>query len=963
MEFEVLGPLRVRGEGRPAPLTAAMPRTLLAILLTRANTSVSVDLLVDALWAGEPDPRAAKKLQLHVHRLRRALGDPARIRFEHAGYTLRIDPDELDAHRFETLLTEGADRAGSGDPDRAVQLLRSALRLWRGDPFGDLADVPMLRAEADRLTERRLAGLEDLHGAQLAVGHAGVIVPELVELAARNPLRERLQGLLMTALYRAGRQAEALEVFRRTRAVLIDELALEPGTELRRLEHAILTGDPTLDAPAAPVTILPAQLPADIADFTGRDAQLATLRRHLTADPGRPGPVLVSAIAGKGGVGKTSLAVHLAHQLRDEFPDGQLYVNLHGAGAHPLDPAEVQARFLRALGARPSAVPDDADERAASYRSWLAGRRMLILLDNAAGEAQVRPLLPGTADCAVLVTSRARLVGLDGARLVDLDILEPEPAVELLAKVAGPARVAAEPAAAEEIVRLCGWLPLAVRVAGARLGARRHWRLARLATDLADEHRRLDVLRSGDLEVRASLALSYDSLDGTAKRAFRLLGMLEAPDFCAWVAAALLDITQPRAERLVDTLVDAQLLDVIGHDAAGQVRYRFHDLLRAYAREVATAEEPAAERIAALERTLGGWLALAEDAGQRLASSAFGVTFDTVSGWRPDPTVTATVLADPLHWFEAEWAALVATVGQACSAGSDELTCALAARLAAFFVVRGYYDDWRRICHLMASAARHAGNSRWEGMALRGLGELSLLEYRLDEAIVCFERSHAAFGSVGEQHGQAVAMSGIGAAHVEARRFDDALVSLRHALVALRQVGDHRSEAWALRRLGTLHQLQGQHDSAAAYFEQALTVLHEVGDPIGEAGVLDRLGAVRAAQGRRQEARIQIERSLRLRRQHGDHFGEARALSGLGELNHTEASWEAAADCLGDALRLWRELRLPREQARTLARLAALHEAAGNPQAAQAARHEAQRLFAELGGPEPAELTPVPIPT
>jgi len=252
MEFEVLGPLRVRGEGGLAPLTAAMPRTLLAILLTRANTSVSVDLLVNALWADEPGPRAAKKLQPHVHRLRRALDDPARLRFEHAGYTLRIDPDELDAHRFETLLIEGADRARSGEPERAVQLLRSALGLWRGDPFGDLADVPMLRAEADRLTERRLAGLEDLYRAQLACGHDAVIVPELAELAARYPLREPLQGLLMTALYRAGRQVAALEVFRRTRAVLVDELGLEPGTALQRLQNAILRGDATLEAPTAP---------------------------------------------------------------------------------------------------------------------------------------------------------------------------------------------------------------------------------------------------------------------------------------------------------------------------------------------------------------------------------------------------------------------------------------------------------------------------------------------------------------------------------------------------------------------------------------------------------------------------------------------------------------------------------------------------------------------------------------
>ena len=289
-EFEVLGPLRVRNEGQLTPLTAAMQRTLLGILLCRANSSVSVDVLVDALWNGRPTDTAHKKLQLHVHRLRRALGDPARIRFEGSGYLVRVHPDELDAKRFETLLTEGANSSGSGEPARAVRLLREALGLWRGDPFGNVADVPLLRTEADRLTELRLAGLEELHAAELACGHAQAIVPELAELAARHPMRERLQSLLMTALYRAGRQAEALEVYGRTRAALVDELGLEPGAELQRLEYAILTGDPTLDVPAESGIVTPAQLPADITDFTGRDTPLARIRDHLATGRSSLGP-------------------------------------------------------------------------------------------------------------------------------------------------------------------------------------------------------------------------------------------------------------------------------------------------------------------------------------------------------------------------------------------------------------------------------------------------------------------------------------------------------------------------------------------------------------------------------------------------------------------------------------------------------------------------------------------------
>lgn len=653
MNFEVLGPLRVRVGERPVPLSAPMPRMVLGVLLTRANTPVPVDVLVDALWAGQRDPRAAKKLQLHVHRLRRALGDPTRILFENGGYTLRVHPGELDAECFESALTEST---GAGHPARAVVLLRQALGLWRGDPFSDIVDLPLLRAEADRLSERRLAGLAQLYTAELACGHATVIVPELVELAGRHPMREQLQGLLMTALYQAGRQADALEVYQRTRGALVEQLGLEPGNELQRLEHAILTGDPMLASPGSP-SIAPAQLPADINDFTGREAQLATLAQ-LAGAADRSASVLL-ALTGKAGVGKTALAVHAAHRLRDQYPDGQLFVNLRGTEANPLCATDVLARFLRSLGVDPTAIPEDAEERAALYRSRLADRRLLILLDDAACEAQLRPLLPGTSGCAVLVTSRARLAGLGGAREVDLDVFEPDEALELLAGAAGPQRMAAEPAAAREIVRLCGFLPLAVRVAGARLGARPHWPLSRLEADLADEDMRLDALRLGDLEVRASLARSYETLDVMARRAFRLLGLLEIREFAPWVTAALLDIPQAVAEELMDTLVDLHLLDVAGRDTSGRLRYRFHDLLRAYAREVVAAAEPENCRFAALDRAFGGWLALAEVAGRSMADFAFAGAPVAGTCWRPETSVIRSVLSDPAGWFEAEWAALM----------------------------------------------------------------------------------------------------------------------------------------------------------------------------------------------------------------------------------------------------------------------------------------------------------------
>ena len=839
MDFEVLGPLRVRQGKQSVQLSAPMPRMVLGVLLTRANTPVPVDVLVDGLWAGQRDPRAAKKLQRHVHRLRRMLGEPARIRFEHGGYLLQVHPGELDAERFESALTEGTD---AGQPARAVALLRGALQLWRGDPFSDITDLPLLRAEAHRLTERRLAGLTQLYAAELACGHANAIIPELVELAGRHPRREQLQELLMTALYQVGRQAEALKVYHHTRGALVEQRGLEPGNELQRLEHAILTGDPMLEAPTTP-SITPAQLPADITDFTGRKAQLATVQ-HLAAAADRSATVLV-AITGKAGVGKTTLALHAAHRLRAHYPDGQLFVNLRSAQAHPLAPADVLARFLRSLGVDRMAIPDDAEERAALYRSRLADQRLLILLDNAECEAQLRPLLPGTPGCAVLVTSRTRLGGLNSARLVNLDIFEPDQAVELLARVAGPQRVAAEPAAAREIVRLCGFLPLAVRVAGARLGARPHWPLSRLKAELIDERHRLDNLRLGDLDVRASLALSYESLDAIARRAFRLLGLLEIRDFAPWVAAALLDIPQVRAEELVDTLVDMHLLDVAGPDASGRLRYRFHDLLRAYAREVLAAQESEADRLAALDRAFGGWLALAEEAGRSMAGSAYAGTFKRGTCWRPDESVVRSVVTDPFGWFKTEWAALMGAVDQAYSVESDQLGWALGVRLARIFLVRGYYDDWRRVCELMLAGARRAVNGGREGRALRGLGELHRLQHRLDEALKGFEQTLTACGAAGDHAGRTLATGRIGAvnnfgnnyagsnyAGNKTGRFDEVLPRLEGALTYLRELADRHSDASAMRRVGTAHRLQRCYEKAARCFQQVLDALDVFSHPL-----------------------------------------------------------------------------------------------------------------------------------
>ncbi|MGQ0572978.1 MAG: ATP-binding protein, partial [Pseudonocardia sp.] len=813
--------------------------------------------------------------------------------------------------------------------------------LWRGEPFGEVSDVPVLHEAAQRLAERRLVALEDLYVAELAAGHAATIVPELAELAARHPLRERLQANLMTALYRAGRTAEALEVYRRTRAAMVEELGLEPGPELRRVEQGILTGELPEPSAARPGAGGPAELPAGILDFVGRTDHVKVVLDRLGDPDGT-----VAVISGKAGVGKTALAVHVAHRLRERFPDGQLYVDLRGAGARPLDAAEVLSRFLRALGVGGSAVPDDVDERAALYRSRLAGRRVLVVLDNAAGESQVRPLVPGEPGCGVLVTSRARLWGLETARPLDLDVLDGTQAVELLAAAAGAPRVVAEPDAAEQIVRLCGYLPLAVRIAGARLAARPHWSLSRLAADLDDERLRLDRLRAGDLEVRASFALSHDALGAPARRAFALLGTLDAPDFPAWTAAALLDFTQHAAEDLFDALVDAKLVDVAGRDPVGQQRYRFHDLLRAYARELAAAL-PDAERLAALRRLTGGWLSLAQDAGSRVPTSYWGFSMGLVPCWRPADEVVAVTGPDPLGWFAVEWAALLGAVEQAFAAGLDQLGSALGLRLSPVFVVRGLYDDWRAICGLTLAGARRSGRRWWEGAALRGFGELDLLQLRIPEAVAHLEGARAAFADAGDEHGTAIVAAGLGAALAELGRDDtgdgEAFVQLDRARALLHRLGDERSLVWVLRRLGRLRQRQLRYADAAAFFEQALDGL-DAAEAVAEAGLLERLGEIRTLQGRGDEARTVLERALRLHARHGDLFGEARALRSLGELHRVEGRSDQALNHLHDALRRWREIGFVREQAETLRLLGAAHERIGNPEAAETARREAALL-------------------
>jgi DNA-binding SARP family transcriptional activator len=648
MEFRVLGPVEALAGNRLLRIGGPKERSLLSILLVHANQVVPVDQLIDQLWDGDPPGTAPGTLHGYVSRLRHAL-DPGRgqgakedvLVTRPPGYLVAVAPGALDLDVFEQLVEQGRTAGSEGNPHLASAVLRDALALWRGPALADIPLAAVRQTVAHRLEENRLAALEERIQADLDCGRHTQLVGELEGLVGAFPLRERLRGQLMLALYRSGRQAEALQAYRDTRRALVEGLGLEPGVELRRLERAILAAGAALDYAASEaiqvgaratldrvpeVSVGPRQLPPDIADFTAREDAIARVRVLFETGHDQDTAVTICVITGKAGVGKSTLAVRVAHQLQTQFIDGQLYANLRSTRDRKRCSLDVLAQFLRALGIDASAVPQDGDERTALYRTRFAGRRMLVLLDDASDETQIRPLLPGGPPSAVLVTSRSRLSGLPGATQVDLDVLSPDQAIELVGKIAGHQRVAAESDAAIALARLCGWLPLALRIVGAKLAAKRHWRLATLAERLGDERRRLDELRIGDLEVRASIALSYRGVQPDERWAFRMLGMLDAKDFAPWLPAALLDVPVAIAEDLAERLVDAQLLEIAGQDPSGQTRYRLHDLLRLYARERVLGEESEPARRAALERALGARLAERADPPVRPGPNQAGTT-------------------------------------------------------------------------------------------------------------------------------------------------------------------------------------------------------------------------------------------------------------------------------------------------------------------------------------------------
>ncbi|MFE9558324.1 BTAD domain-containing putative transcriptional regulator [Streptomyces sp. NPDC006703] len=745
--FQLLGQVSAQRDGEPVELGPRQQQAVLSMLLLYGGRPVTMQELVDGVWDGQPPPRARGAIRNYVSRLRTAFepGRPARTASRTllsvpGGYALQVPSRSIDSLLFEQ---EAADR--TGDPRTVYNRLLRALARWRGNALAGVPG-PYAQRQRDRLAELQLTTREALYGYALELGLHAESVPELSLLADEFPLRERLQGLLMLALYRSGRQAEALIRYANTRRTLLAELGTEPEPELSALHQRILSADPGLSLLAKPVrerhtarperpvpptshTVFPQQLPAGIPDFTGRSATVEAIRTVLTGRSSSGHSVIVSHLTGIGGVGKTALALHVAHSLRADFPDGQLHVDL-GAGSTPADPAGVLTDFLIALGSPSAQIPLNVGQRAALFRTLLADRQVLLVLDNARDAEQIRPLLPGTAGCAVLLTSRARNLVVPGAHRVDLDVPPEGDAMSLLAAIIGPQRVAAEPDAARSLVAACGCLPLAVRIVGSRLAARPGHSLASLNERLRDERSLLDELHVGDLAIASGFRLGYEQLKAEPAWAFRLLSLLDAPDLPLPVAAALLGMDECTTERLCETLVDAGMLE-----SYGTGRYRFHDLLRVYARRQAEQTDTEDERELSLLRVLDLLLASVVRAAQTAVSDELPV------GWLypvDQPGMSFAGIEEARTWFRAEHALLAATVEQLLQSGRGALRKALdlltVVAVSGVFEDKAHYQEVSRIAGLAAERAHADEDAEYQARALHIRAWLSFLVGRYQEA-------------------------------------------------------------------------------------------------------------------------------------------------------------------------------------------------------------------------------------
>ncbi|MBP2704592.1 tetratricopeptide repeat protein [Microbispora sp. RL4-1S] len=982
LRFAVLGPVLAWRAGVELDLGTPLQRSILAMLLLREGRAVTPTEMIDGVWGEDAPPRALGALRTYVSRLRTVLEPdrsprtrPELLTSIGRGYALRLPPERFDLAVFERECAAAETARKAGDIGQAAERLRTALGMWSGEPLAG-AVGPYADHQRGRLAERRVGAVETLMELDLQLGRHAEVVSELIALVAEHPLRERLRAQLMLAYYRCGRQAEALSAFTDTRLALIEELGIEPGAELAGLHRRILAADPSLIPPPAAVSVRPAaqpeqepeepvvemprpaQLPAAVSDFTGRSAIVRRLLALLRAE-GAGGGVPVAAVSGIGGVGKTTLAVHVAHLAEDVFPDGQLYADLRGYGAEPTPPETALVAFLRALGTPPDVIPEGLAERSALFRSLVADRRMLVLLDNARDADQVEHLLPGSSGCAVLITSRGKLADLPAARLVDLDVMEPDEALSLLAAVAGQDRVAAERAAAMDTVAACGFLPLAVRIVAARLAARPSWTVASLLPRLADERRRLDEMKIGNLAVSATFALGYGQLDPRQARAFRLLSLPTGSDISVLAAAAVLDLTAADAEDLLESLVDASLLE-----APAPGRYRFHDLLRLFARRQAEDTDDAASRARALRRLLGFYLASGRSA-HRLAYEGSAIA-DALADLGVHGRVFASA-DEAVAWLSVEAEDMFAAIAQAAEHAAhpgrtehpagDVLPAAdLLLAMEPLLESGNNQREFERRTSALLAASERSGDRRAEMRCRYVLGRVLFGANRLSDA----EREFLAARALGEETGDHIVLgetcNALAVVAGRRRRHTEALEWFSRATAIYREVGNPAGEALALSYSARDHLGLGDAEAAIAASERGLAMFHEIGSGAGVARARYHLGIVLSVVGRFNEAVVHHAECLAFFRASEQRVWEQRVCYRLAATFIAAGRYAEAARHAEQALTVSREITHPYGEAQSLAALGKALGGLGEHRRSRDALVRALDLFTRLGSPEADDI-------
>nr|MDT0656801.1 BTAD domain-containing putative transcriptional regulator [Micromonospora sp. DSM 115978] len=910
MRFRILGPLRVRNGAEWSSIRAAQQRVVLSVLLIESGQVVATDRLIDELWPDQPPRAAGAVIRGYVMRLRRTVGGgtDGPLVTGNAGYRLDVDADEFDGGRFNLLVEAGRRALAEDDPELAATRLSEALALWRGPALADVPASPTIAAEVTRLEQARLAATEDHVGAKLALGHHRDVVADLQRLVEKHPLRERFWTQLMLALYRCDRRGEALELYQRARTVLATELGLEPGPQLRELQRTILSGDDSL-VPGRPRSngLAPNCLPADHPGFTGRRGDLEDLATLL--DPERAStttPLIL--VTGSAGVGKTTLAVHWAHQVAARFPDGQLFVNLRGFDptGSMTSPGEAIRVLLDALQVPPQRIPASLDAQIGRYRSLLAGRRVLIVLDNARDSGQARPLLPGTPGSLVLVTSRNQLTGLiaaDGAHPVRLDVLPAAEGRLLLERRLGAERLAAEPAATDEIVDRCAGLPLALAIVAARAATRPRFALQALAHELSTG---LDGFTGDDdaTDVRAVLSWSYQSLKPEVARLFRLLATHPGPDLATPAAASLAGLPPRRVRPLLAELTRAHLVD---EPTPG--RYAFHDLLRAYAAELTEETDSGVERHAALHRMLDHYAHTAHAGAPLLEPDRDPITVPP-----PQPGVTPEHLADQrqaLAWFTAEHRVLTRAAARAANAGFDRHAWHLPWTLASFLDLRGHWLDQIAVQTVARDAAVRLGDRRPQIRAVNSLARAYVRLGRLGDAHTHFQQAAVLSNGLGDDPLRAHTRINLGSLLASQGRYREALPIYQQALELYEAARHQGGQVRTLNSIGWCHAKLGDHHRALAHCQHALTLALESGDRSHQGHVWDSIGFAHDGLGDHRRAAACYERAIALHREASHRYVEAGTLTRLGDSHRAMGALDAAHVAWWQALTILEELDHP----------------------------------------------------